>query len=68
MLPQQVPRVINDAIRRTIAERQRHEPLSARPLGMKAMAYPRALRQRNRTTAPNTHSMVNPVCDCSPGR
>jgi pimeloyl-ACP methyl ester carboxylesterase len=43
MLPQQAPRVINDAIRRTIGHpRQcpRHEPLSARPAGMTAMAYP----------------------------
>jgi pimeloyl-ACP methyl ester carboxylesterase len=68
MLPQQVPRVINDAIRRTIAQRQRNEPLSAGPLGMGAMSYSRALRQRSRTPAPNTHSMINPVCDCSPGR
>ena len=46
MLPQQAPRVINDAIRRTIAQRQRREPLSAPPLGMRAMAHPRALRPK----------------------
>jgi pimeloyl-ACP methyl ester carboxylesterase len=43
MLPQEAPRVINDAIRRTIAQRQRREPVSARPLGMSAMAYPWAV-------------------------
>jgi hypothetical protein len=43
MLPQQAPHVINDAIRQTMAQHQRHEPMSARRLGMRALAYPRAL-------------------------
>jgi pimeloyl-ACP methyl ester carboxylesterase len=43
MLPQQAPHVVNDAIRRTIGyprQRPSHEPLSARPAGMRATVYP----------------------------
>jgi pimeloyl-ACP methyl ester carboxylesterase len=43
MLLQQAPHVINDAIRRTITQHQRHEPFPARRLAMRALAYPRAL-------------------------
>jgi pimeloyl-ACP methyl ester carboxylesterase len=39
MLPQQAPHVINDAIRRTIAQSQRREPLSARRLGMRSVDH-----------------------------
>ena len=46
MLPQEAPHKINDAIHRTIAERVRREPLLARPLGMRAMAYPWAVPPR----------------------
>jgi pimeloyl-ACP methyl ester carboxylesterase len=54
MLPQQAPHVINDAIRRTIAQCQRHEPLSARPLRMRAMACPLALPPKK----PNISAMT----------
>jgi len=73
MLPQEAPHKINDAIRRTIAERHRREPLLARPLGMGAMAYPWAVppkklnncSQRSLDDQPSMRlvagSMTNPV-------
>ncbi len=73
MLPQEAPHKINDAIRRTIAERHRREPLLARPLGMGAMAYPWAVppmklnnrSQRSLDDQPRMRlvagSMTNPV-------
>lgn len=60
MLPQQVPRVVNDAIRRTIAPPQRHARVSARPLGMRAMTYPRALPSKEPNNCSRTYSMINP--------
>jgi pimeloyl-ACP methyl ester carboxylesterase len=47
MLPQEAPHKINDAIRRTIAERHRREPLLARPLGMGRWPIHGRCRQRN---------------------
>jgi TAP-like protein len=46
MLPQQVPHVINDAIRQTIPvplQRRRHEPSMARQDGMRATTHAKAL-------------------------
>jgi hypothetical protein len=58
MLPQQAPHVINDAIGRTIAQCQRHEPLSARPLRMRAMACPPALPPKKPNIC-SQHSLDN---------
>jgi pimeloyl-ACP methyl ester carboxylesterase len=60
MLPQQAPHVVNDAIRRTITPTQRHARLSARPLGMRAMTYPRVLPPKKPNNCSHTYSMINP--------
>ena len=58
MLPQQAPHVINDAIRRTIAQSQRREPLSARRRGMRSVDHhSRSLSQGT------TQEQTTPFCD-----